>query len=98
MQALPALQSLHEKYKDKGLVVVGLDPYDDKEDNLASFLAKRDVDYTILYASKEIAKTYRVSGYPTIFLVSKDGRVLYVQVGYGEGVEAKLEEIIARNL
>lgn len=98
MQALPALQSLHEKYKDKGLVVVGLDPYDDKEDNLASFLAKRDVDYTILYASKDIAKTYRVSGYPTIFLISKDGRILYVQVGYGEGVEAKLEEIIARNL
>lgn len=98
MQALPALQSLHEKYKDKGLVVIGLDPYDDKEDDLAAFLAKRDVDYTILYATKEIANAYRVSGYPTIYLISKDGRILDAQVGYGEGVEAKLEEIIARNL
>jgi peroxiredoxin len=98
MQALPALQSLHEKYKDKGLAVVGLDPYDGKEDNLADFLAKRDVSYTILYASKEIAKAYRVSGYPTMFLISKDGMILYVQVGYGEGTEAKLEEIIGKNL
>ncbi len=98
MQALPVLQSLHEKYKDKGLVVIGLDPYDDKEDNLAAFLAKRNVDYPILYASKEIAKTYRVSGYPTMFLVSKEGKIVNVQEGYGDTVEAKLEELILKNL
>lgn len=98
MQALPALQSLHEKYKDKGLVVIGLDPYDDKEDNLPAFLAKRNVDYPVLYASKEIAKTYRVSGYPTMFLVSKDGNIIHVQEGYGDSVEAKLEALILKNL
>ena len=98
MQALPSLQALHEEYRDQGLVVVGLDPYDTKEDDLAAFMAKRDVDYTILYASKEVAKAYHVSGYPTMYLISRDGRILYVQVGYGEGTEAKLEEIIEKHL
>ena len=98
MQALPALQSLHEKYKDQGLVVIGLDPYDDNEDNLPDFLAKRDVDYTVLYASREIAKTYRVSGYPTMFLIDKQGKIIHIQEGYGEGTEARLEEIILNQL
>ncbi len=98
MQALPALQSLHEKYKDQGLVVIGLDPYDDKEDDLLNFLAKRDVDYTVLYASRDIAKTYRVNGYPTMFLIDKEGKTIHIQEGYGEGTEARLEEIILNNL
>lgn len=98
MQALPSLQALHEEYRDQGLVVIGLDPYDTKEDDLAAFMAKRDVDYTILYASREVAKAYHVSGYPTMYLISRDGRILYVQVGYGEGTEAKLEEIIEKHL
>ncbi len=98
MEALPVLQALHEKYKDSGLVVIGLDPYDDKADNLPEFLAKRNVDYTVLYASKEIAKTYRVSGYPTMYLVDQDGRIIFVQEGYGDGVEAELEEIILKHI
>lgn len=98
MQALPALQSLHEKYKDQGLVVIGLDPYDDKADNLPDFLAKRDVDYTVLYASREIAKTYKVSGYPTMFLIDKEGKIIHIQEGFGDSVEARLEEIILNNL
>ena len=80
------------------LVVIGLDPYDDKEDNLPDFLAKRDVDYTVLYASREIAKTYRVSGYPTMFLIDKEGKIIHIQEGYGEGTEARLEEIILNQL
>lgn len=98
MQALPALQSLHERYKDQGLVVIGMDPYDDKEDNLPDFLAKRDVDYTVLYASRDIAKAYRVNGYPTMFLIDKEGKIIHIQEGYGEGTEARLEEIILNQL
>ena len=32
MQALPALQALSVKYNGKGLRVIGIDPYDKKED------------------------------------------------------------------
>lgn len=98
IQAMPGLQSLHEKYKEKGLVVIGLNPFDSKEDNLQAFIANQNVDYPVLYASKEIAETYRVSGYPTMYLLDQSGRVLYVEQGFGEGVEAKLEEIIVKNL
>lgn len=98
MQALPALQALHEKYKDKGLRVIGMDPYDKKADDLALFLSKRAVTYTVLLGAENVAKDYRVSGYPTIFLIDKQGKIILTQVGYGEDVENMLEEFIKKNL
>lgn len=99
MLALPALQELHEKYNDKGLKIVGIDPYDTKEeDDIENFLAKRGVTYTILLGGKDVAKEYHVSGYPTIYMIDKEGKVLFTQVGYGEGTEEKLEEVIKQNL
>ena len=96
--AIPALQSLHEKYYDQGLRVVGIDPVDKKEDGLDEFLSKHGVTYTILLGNKELAKEYRVSGYPTLYLIDKKGKILFRQSGYGEGTEEKIEEIIKQHL
>lgn len=97
--ALPALQDLHERYYDKGLRVIGINPYDTEEkDNIDEFLFKQGVSYTVLLGGEEVAKEYRVSGYPTVYFIDKEGKILYTQVGYGEGVEKELEEIIKQNL
>jgi thiol-disulfide isomerase/thioredoxin len=99
MLALPALQDLHERYNDKGLKIIGIDPYDTKEeDDIDNFLKKRGVSYTVLLGGKDVAKKYHVSGYPTIYLIDKEGKVIFTQVGYGEGTEEKLEEVIKHNL
>jgi peroxiredoxin len=98
MLALPTLQALHEKYKDRGLRIIGIDPYDKKEHGIAAFLAKRGVTYTVLLGGKEVAKDYHVSGYPTIYLIDRQGKIIYSQVGYGKGTEAELEKIIEKSL
>lgn len=98
MLALPSLQALHEKYQSQGLRIVGIDPYDTKEDNIATFLAKRGVTYTVLLGGKEVAKEYRVSGYPTLYLIDRTGKVVFVQVGFGKNTEHELEEIIQKHL
>ncbi|MDF1698591.1 MAG: TlpA disulfide reductase family protein [Saprospiraceae bacterium] len=96
MQAIPGLQALHEKYGDKGLNVIGIDPFDTiEEDNIDEFLTKRGVTYTILLSDRDIPKTYNVSGYPTLYLVDKGGKILHAQVGYGKESEKELEDKIA---
>ncbi len=98
MSALPALQNLHEKYNAKGLKLIGIDPYDTKDDDIDNFLAKRGVTYTVLLGGKDVAKEYHVSAYPTIYLIDKKGKVLFTQVGYGDETEKKIEELIRKNL
>lgn len=98
MQALPGLQALNEKYKNQGLRVIGIDPYDKKEDDIVAFLAKRGVTYTVLLGGKDAAKVYHVSGYPTMYLIDKAGKIAFVQVGYGKEVDDILEEVIKKHL
>ena len=99
MLALPALQDLHERYSSKGLVVIGIDPYDTKEkDDIDNFLTNRGVSYTVLLGGKDVAKEYHVSGYPTMFLIDKNGKIIFSQVGYREDIEEELEKVIKENL
>ena len=99
MLALPTLQRLHEKYHDRGLRIVGIDPYDSKEeDELDDFLTKRGITYTVLLSDKNVPEQYHVSGYPTLYLIGYEGKVIFRQVGYGETTEENLEKIILKNL
>ena len=97
--AMPVLQSLHEKYKDKGFVMIGIDPIDDPvKDEMADFLAKRDITYTILFAERELSNTYRVSGYPTLYFLDREGKIAKMHRGYGKGMEEELEADLVKLL
>ena len=96
--ALPSLQALHEKYEDQGLRIIGVDPYDKIEDSIAPFLAKRGVTYLVLLDGKKVAKEYHVSAYPTMYLIGRNGKILFSQIGYSEEAEKKLEKIILEHL
>jgi peroxiredoxin len=98
MLALPKLMSLYEKYKSKGLVVIGIDPYDKKEDELKSFLANRGVTYDVLLGGKDIARDYHLSGYPTVYILDKNGKILFDFSGFGAGLENIFEDIIVKTL
>ncbi len=99
IQALPSLQALHKKFEKDGLVLLGIDPYDDLEkDKIDEFMQKQGVTYTVLLATREIPKQYHVSAYPTMYLIDKQGAVLSTQVGYGPDVEADLEKRIEEAL
>jgi len=90
--AMPILQSLHEKYKDKGFAMIGIDPIDDPvEDEMADFLAKRDITYTILFAERELSSIYRISGYPTLYFLDREGKIAKMDIGFKKGMEEELE-------
>lgn len=99
LAALPFLQSLHERYKDKGFVMLGIDPFDDPVKNeMAAFLAKRDITYTTLYSNRGLSQEYHVSVYPTLFFIDRDGKVAKVQQGYHKTLEESIEEQLQKML
>ena len=93
--ALPVLQRMHEKYKDQGVVVIGIDPYDDPiKADMADFVAKRSVGYTVVFSDRELPQKYRVTGYPTLFFINREGKI----VKYHEGFSASMEEEIEKQI
>ena len=96
--ALPGLQALHEKYKMKGLSIIGINIYDKKEDGIISFLSKHGVTYPVLLGGKEVGESYNVSGIPTVYLINKNGKIIFSFDGYEKKKEQELEDIIKHNL
>ncbi len=95
--ALPILQSLHEKFKDRGVVVVGIDPYDDPmKDEMATFLSKRGITYTVLFSDNKLSETYRVHAFPTLFILDRDGKIVKIHTGFSKTMEDDLEELLLK--
>jgi len=98
MLALPGLQALHEKYKRKGLRVIGINIYDKKEDGIIGFISKHGITYPVLLGGKDVGVNYNVSSIPTVYLIDKNGKILFSFDGYEKKQEQILEDIIKQNL
>lgn len=97
--AMPFLQSLHEKYKDQGVVLLCIDPIDDPvKDEMADFIAKRGITYTVLFSDRELSKIYHIAAFPTLFFIDRDGKIAKVHRGYHPTLEAAIEEQLQKML
>lgn len=95
--AIPDLKYLHKKYKDKGLEVISINPFDKKE-AVEKYISNNGIPYPVLFDAKNVADAYKVSGYPTFYLIDKQGKIRFIQSGYGEDDKEKLEKMILKNL
>ena len=89
---IPNLIAAYNKYKDHGLLVVGIAAWDKPE---ASLHAIKDdgVPYPQILNSQDIATdAYNIRGIPHIILFAPDGTIL-VRGLRGEAIERRLTEI-----
>ncbi len=95
IQAIPTIEKLHEKYKDDGLQVFGVNPVDIKRiEKMPQFLEHNPMKYPIYMVDIEIPTSYNVRGYPTFYIIDKTGKVHTSTVGYGPETEEELAEAI----
>lgn len=92
--AMPHVQKLHEKFKDKGLVVLGVNTWEEAENDPAAYMKEHGYSYGLLLKGDETAKAYNVSGIPTFYVIDREGRITYAASGAGEQAEKALDEAI----
>ena len=98
---LPRLQPLYEKYKDQGFEVVAVDGKRDTE-RAQKFIAKNELTYTFLENGEDdaeiVSNIFKVRGYPSSFLIDRDGNVMFFHLGFEAGDEEHIEEEILKLL
>ncbi len=83
------LQKLHEKYGDKGLVILGFNCSDDK--NIAlEFLRENGASFPTILDSSDAAmkvqfRDYKGSGVPLNYVIDPQGKIVDAWYGYEEG-------------
>ena len=86
---------IHEKYKKKGLVVVGLDVWDDTAHHTK---AVKDLGITYPQLIDTIgtgSKAYGVEGIPEILFIGPDGTIIERDIR-GEYIEKDVAEALKR--
>ena len=97
IRTLPYVQAWHERYRDKGLTVIGVHTpefmFAQYESNVERGIREFGLTYPIVIDSnREIWKAFANRYWPTKYLLDKDGYLRYGH--FGEGGYGECEEVI----
>jgi thiol-disulfide isomerase/thioredoxin len=94
VQKLPGAEELHVKYKDQGLVVIGVHSAD-QSDKLDDFLKAKKITFPVMIDQGTTAKRYVIDTWPTYFLIDKAGRVSW---GFAQDFPSvtRIEELLRK--
>lgn len=93
---MPEIEAVYQKYKDKGVVVMGIDIME-PEDVVRQFVRQGGYSWTfVLDSTGEIARDYRVTAIPASFFLDKDGVIRAINFGAmtKRAMESKLAEVL----
>ncbi len=97
--AMPKLQELHKKYeKNKKVEVLGISCSEPENAEPKKFLAEHNATYNSLLLGDEVARSFSVNGFPTLFVIGKDGRIVHTKSGFSEDMVEELSKIIDAEL
>lgn len=100
IEEMPHLIEMHEKYKDKGFEVIGLNTDDETKEQIDAFAAKQKLNYPLGWADgklvNEFVKVTRLNGIPQTLLINRDGQLTGVFTGGGKKTIEKMKETVEK--
>lgn len=101
LNQLPYVKAWHEKYKDQGLVVVGVhSPEYDEERSTAGLkdaIARLGIRHAVAQDNDfKTWKSYNNRYWPAIYLIDKQGKIVYSHFGEGQyqQTEAQIQALL----
>jgi cytochrome c biogenesis protein CcmG, thiol:disulfide interchange protein DsbE len=81
-EEMPVLERLYQKYKGRGLVVVGVS-VDEEAGNVAPFIKKMKVSFPIVHdQGHKIADRFKPPKMPSSYIIDRKGIVRYIHEGF----------------
>lgn len=99
IKTIPQLNKLKEKYGD-AINIIGVNDIEykaEQKEKIEAFLKRVPIDYQVLL-TKTIPAAYNIQVYPTFYIIGKDGKVKFSQLGYSEENYTELDEVINKLL
>jgi cytochrome c biogenesis protein CcmG, thiol:disulfide interchange protein DsbE len=91
-EELPVLDALYKKYKDKGLVIIGVG-LDRDADKLTKFLRGVSLSFPVVHdPAGAVANKYEPPKMPSSYVIDKRGLIRHVHAGFKASDKALLEK------
>jgi len=88
---IPIFNRLHEKFANRGVKIVGVAVQSGWANDIKPHVARHAIEYTVLVGNEKIVEMYRMIGFPTTYLIGKDGKILKKYIGTAPDTEAEKE-------
>ncbi|GIV08732.1 MAG: thioredoxin [Fimbriimonadales bacterium] len=84
LAAIPYMEELYNKYKDRGVVVVGVALDSGTPEEVRAFVEQRKMSYPIVVPAnqQDVMRRARVKAFPTMYIVDKKGIIRYAEEGF----------------
>jgi len=103
IHTLPYIKAWHQKYKDQGLVVVGVHtpeyPFERSTDNVKTAIKRFGLSYPVAQDNRYATwSAYDNQYWPAFYLIDKKGQVVYTHFGEGQyaQTEAAIKTLLAQ--
>jgi peroxiredoxin len=94
---LPRLQTIWDEHRERGFEVIAIES-NRETDRAVKFIEEAKLGFTCLEngeGDSEVVETvFDVMGYPTSFVVDREGRIMFYHLGFDDGDEKVIEEEI----
>ncbi len=94
---IPWFIEFQRKYKDKGLVVLGVASGDEEWGVVKPFVDKMKINYPVVQGNDMTADLYGgIEALPTTFIIDRDGRIAKIHIGLAakEDFENAIEKVL----
>jgi peroxiredoxin len=97
MTEIPWYVEFQKKYKERGLVVIGVSMDGDGWKSVKPFVAEHDVNYPVVIGNESLAKQYAVEQMPVTLLIDETGRIAESHSGVvnKEAFEADIRTLLS---
>jgi len=92
--AMPAIQSLQDKFADRGLVVLSVNLRENRDQVNEFAVANRINLHILLDSDGGVARSFGVSGIPTVVVIDKMGNVRHRHTGFSGDLEDSLAAVV----
>jgi thiol-disulfide isomerase/thioredoxin len=97
--AMPGLQRLHERFKDKPVVIYGVNCRERVPNaDPMGYIKKKGYSYGQLVNGNPVADKYLIDGIPCLYVIAPDGKILDARAGFHPRIEAELAQLIEQAL
>ncbi len=97
-EEIPGFIELNEKYKNRGLVIIGISVDRISPKSILNFAKKHKITYPVVVSTKKIIKDYRPGNLiPVTIIIDRRGKIRHKLIGYRdkeilENIFLKLKE------
>lgn len=97
IKSMNDIQKIHDELGQDSFTIIGMNPIS-RRSAIKRFERKHNYNHEVLIPNSNIKDAYKIRAYPTLYLIGRDGKILFARAGYSAEFTTELKQLIKEYL